>query len=191
MKKNTNGGEGPVKSARKRSSAPQHMRTFTHQKKQGTLLSTLTIKCGYSIIKSMVTITSEAPVSWICPFPYEGTSVHTHCACPCHSAACALHIRHAPFPHPHDDDDGDTVHSASQCRHPSSNPSQTTLLHLTTRRTALVCGRYNKLGTDASQSSVGISQAPSTYFSTSSCPDPHYLPRLRPTPHVGRCADLP
>jgi hypothetical protein len=96
----------------------------------------------------MVTITFS-PVNWICPFPYEGTSVHTHCGRPCHSAACALHIGHDPSPHPHDDDDdGDTVHSASQCRHPSSNPSQS-LLHLMTRRTASVCGRYNKLETDA------------------------------------------
>ena len=76
------------------------------------------------------------------------TSVHTHFGRPFRSDACApaLHHAHPPSPHLRDDDvDGDIVHSASQYHHPSSNPFQTSLLHLTTRRTALVCGRYNKL----------------------------------------------
>jgi hypothetical protein len=99
-----------------------------------------------------------------------------------------------PSPHLHDDgdddDDGDTAHSAAQYRrHPSPTPSQTNL-RLMTRRTALVYGRYNKLGTDAVISHTVLLFV-STYFSTSSSQAPHCLRQPRPTPHVGRFADLP
>src|SRR6266403_4341992 len=85
--------------------------------------------------------------SSISPFPYVVTSVHTHFVHPSRSLAYppALH-GHPPFPL-YDDVDVDDAHSlqsASQRRHPSSDPSRTSL-HLMTRRTALVCDRYNKL----------------------------------------------
>ena len=85
--------------------------------------------------------------SLISPCPYAVKSVHTHFGRPCHPAgyAPALHSDPPPSPHPHDGDDDGTDHSASPCRDPSQTPSQTNL-HLMTRRTASVYGRYNRLG---------------------------------------------
>jgi hypothetical protein len=95
----------------------------------------------------------------ISPFPYAVKSVHTHFGRPCHLAgyAPALHNDPPPSPHLHDGDDDDTAHSASQCRDPSQTPSQMNL-HLMTRRTALVYGRYNRLGQTPPQH-VPISRA--------------------------------
>lgn len=92
-------------------------------------------------------------VSSLSPCPYAVKSARMHFARPCHPTTY-VPARLPPSPHLHDDDDdgadgGDTVHSDAQYhRHPSPTPSLKNL-HPMTHRTALVYGRYNKLGTDA------------------------------------------
>jgi hypothetical protein len=133
-------------------------------------------------------------VSSLSPCPYAVRSVHMRSSRPCLPAAY-VPTRLLPSPHLHGDDadadDDDTVHSDAQYRRrPSLTPSLKNL-HPMTHQTALVYGRYNKLGTDAIKHLAFCFKAHGTYFSTSSFQVPHCLQRPRPTPHVGRCVVLP